>query len=95
MTGAVSTLARGAVAAVLVSAAAAQSFARCSISASGFSNSKSAEVGVAVGVLPEIHTDLHLHLLAASPPWSIQSCVVSASWDLACLEAAENIAALS
>lgn len=48
------TLAHGAVGALLVSSAAAQSrspgsFARCRITAKGFANSKSEEVSVAVG----------------------------------------------
>lgn len=57
-------LAHGAFAGLLASSAAAQSSARCRITARGFANSKSEKVGVAVGALP----DLHLHLLQCGPP---------------------------
>ena len=50
MTKMVKNLAHGAVAAILVSSAAAQSSAICKVTGKGFANSMSQEVGVAVGV---------------------------------------------
>ena len=49
MTNMFKTLAHGAVAAMLVSTAAAKSSAGCSITGTGFANSISEEVGVEVG----------------------------------------------